>query len=114
MDADPLFDSQGRVQACRVGSVVYAPPAFEKLGLRNVPPPKPEPVLREAWLHLYEDGRAVMYLSEPATASRLGTLIECRRIAWMSDGSPVPASPEQFDQMREMAKLIQDRDEGGE
>jgi hypothetical protein len=28
----------------------------------------------------------------------------------MSDGSPVPASPEQFDQMREMATMIQERD----
>jgi hypothetical protein len=94
MDADPLFDSQGRVQACRVGSVVYAQPAFDKLGLRNVPPPKPEPVLREAWLVWNsEGGRYTPFNIEDDArdlAERVGGVYA--RAAAMSDGSPVPGA----------------------
>jgi hypothetical protein len=105
MDADPLFDSQGRVQACRVGSVVYAPPAFEKLGLRNVAPPKPKPVLIEGWVNFvkastaYEGGTYWVVRNGAVWTTREWALIEAGKmsdvigtsfISVMSDGSPAP------------------------
>ena len=87
---------------------------WRRTRLRNVAPPKPEPVLLEGWVNLYSD-QNIKGTMQPSKRSaddvaREGR-VECRRVAWMSDGSPVPASPEQFDQMREMAKLIRERDE---
>jgi hypothetical protein len=80
--------------------------------LRNVAPPKPEPVMREAWINLYPRGLDGTFATKAFADEHADdrNRIECRRIAWMSDGSPVPASPEQFDQMREMAALITERD----
>ncbi len=59
--------------------------------LRNVAPPKPEPVLFEAWVNLYADGvtGAPCRSCEEVEAMANPGRVECRRIAWMSDGSPV-------------------------
>lgn len=60
--------------------------------LRNVAP-KPEPVLREAWFALFENGTASRGFSNTSEIDAYYTpnsRVECRRIAWMSDGSPVP------------------------
>jgi hypothetical protein len=49
------------------------------------PKPKPAPVLREAFLHLYADGGvAVTYVRTSAAPA-----VEVRHEKWMSDGSPV-------------------------
>lgn len=54
-------------------------------------PPKPEPVLREAWANLYHEFISRAYDTQfDADASASDERVECRRIAWMSDGSPVP------------------------
>lgn len=57
--------------------------------LRNI---KPKPVLREAWLNLYSDPKIhpTMQTTKRGAddVAREGR-VECRRIAWMSDGSPV-------------------------
>jgi hypothetical protein len=61
--------------------------------LRNVPPPKTEPVLMEGWVNLYSGrdikGTVQCTKREADDIAREGR-VECRRIAWMSDGSPVP------------------------
>lgn len=86
MDADPLFDGQGRVQACRIGSVVYAPPAFEKLGLRNAPA---KPVRHEARLALYDNVYRTVVSTQKGPFSVEAPAVEVRHIVWNSDGSPV-------------------------
>ncbi len=87
LDAEPLLDANGSVLACQVGSVVYSCSAFGKLGLRNVAPPRPEPVQHEVWISLYANGGTVTLTNNAHPA--LGyEPVQCRRIAWMSDGSP--------------------------
>ena len=82
---------------------------YVNITLRNVAPPKPEPVLIERWATVWGDGAFYgPFKSRPLAELRGSQVI---RLAWMSDGSPVPASPAQFDHMREMAKMIQERDE---
>lgn len=74
---DDLHTVHG-VRACR--------PGYDSITLRNVAPPKPEPVLREAFIHLYADGGvAVTYVRSSAAPA-----VEVRHEKWMSDGSPVP------------------------
>ena len=59
--------------------------------LRNVAP-KPEPVLREAWINLYPRGLDGTFGSKAFADEHADdrNRLECRRITWMSDGSPVP------------------------
>ena len=58
--------------------------------LRNVPPPKPDPVLHVKWCLLEIDGTLLDYEDEAEARSyQDDKTAECRRIAWMSDGSPV-------------------------
>jgi hypothetical protein len=74
---DDLHTVRG-VRACR--------PGYDSIPLRNVAPPEPGPVLREAFLHLYADGGvAVTYVRTSAAPA-----VEVRHEKWMSDGSPVP------------------------
>ena len=58
--------------------------------LRNVPA---KPVLLEAWISLYSDGRSPSKFFKTKEACENATLktgrAECRRIVWHSDGSPV-------------------------
>lgn len=57
--------------------------------LRNVPPPKPEPVLHERWATVWGDGAFYgPFKSRPVEELNGSKTI---RIAWMSDGSPVPS-----------------------
>jgi hypothetical protein len=60
-------------------------------------PPKPEPVLREAWVNLYPRGLDGTFGSKAFADEHADdrNRIECRRIAWMSDGSPVPGGDDQ-------------------
>lgn len=64
--------------------------------IRNVPEDKPAPVLRGVWVNLYENGRSGTPCSTETYANSVHDMIgwddriECRRITWMSDGSPVP------------------------
>jgi hypothetical protein len=114
-----LFDKDGRPEAVRIDCILFGLTENTiRLGgklvtLRNVAPPKPEPVLMEGWLNLYSDQNIKPTMQdtkrEADDIAREGR-VECRHVTWMSNGSPVPASPQQFDQMREMAKLIQERD----
>ncbi len=91
MDAEPLFDANGSVRACLVGSVVYSHSAFDRLILRNAPPPKPEPVLREAWVNCYAVDNVVGHATKGKADMNVSRNREaCIKIAWMSDGSPVP------------------------
>lgn len=59
---------------------------------------KPVPVLREAWVNLYPHGTdGCAYRSEDAaTFEAISRRLECRRIAWWSDGvnRPVPGEDE--------------------
>jgi len=66
-------------------------------------PPKPEPVLREAWVSLYEDGCCYANLQE-VNASGNGR-VECRHIVWMSDGSPVPGEDDYVGMTGKIAML---------
>ena len=87
IDAEPLFDGQGRVQACRVGSVVYAQSAFEKLGLRNV---APKPTQYEGYLVLGGNGSVSGPFRGPVPrTSVLDKGSVSHQFAWNSDGSPV-------------------------
>jgi hypothetical protein len=59
--------------------------------LRNVAPPEPEPVLREAWVWWASSGKATVSLNEEWCIHQ--RTVECgvyARVAVMSDGSPVP------------------------
>jgi hypothetical protein len=66
------------------------------LRLRNVAPPKPEPVLMERWINLYSNlsGIAPALFRSESQALEIGRqweeFIRPHRLAWMSDGSPVP------------------------
>ncbi len=60
------------------------------LSLRNVPPPKPEPVRYEVWISLYANGGTATTLTNNTHPALGYEPVHCRRIAWMSDGSPVP------------------------
>lgn len=53
-------------------------------------PPKPEPVLNERWVNLHRDFVGYTWSSRELADWHAGDRVECRRIAWMSDGSPVP------------------------
>ena len=53
-------------------------------------PPKPEPVLNERWVNLHRDFVGYTWSSRELADRHAGDRVECRRIAWMSDGSPVP------------------------
>ena len=117
-----LFDPRGVASAADMdgqlwwvtvdGDAIYRVGGGQ-INLRNVAPPKPVPVLLEAWVVWTNDGRIdIAYSREASAKERVKSWGGVyARAAAMSNGSPVPASPEQFDQMREMAKLIQDRDE---
>jgi hypothetical protein len=61
--------------------------------LRNVAPPKPEPVLREAWINCYDPARfepGVHPTPDAAERYARSGREACLKVAWMSDGSPVP------------------------
>ena len=59
--------------------------------IRNVAPPKPEPVLREVWLNCYPCGGVTAHTTEGfAHEAAYPDRETCRRVTWMSDGSPVP------------------------
>jgi hypothetical protein len=79
---------------------------------RNVAPPKPEPVLREAWINLGPDGWQSRTPTSREEADKIAheTRVECRRIAWMSDGSPVPGEDDYVGMMGKIAMLEQQRD----
>ena len=80
--------------------------------LRNTPPPKPEPepVLREGWVNLYEDGDCDGPWPNKGTAEDMqgegvnAPFVECRNIVWMSDGSPVPGEDAEVVALSLMAK----------
>ena len=112
MDAEPLFDATGSVRACLVGSVVYSHAAFDRLILRNVQPPKP--VLMERWVNLYRTRMSSGFETEEratAVADHCdGGRVECRRITWMSDGSPVPGWEQGSSLFAEYTKLSAERD----
>ena len=66
------------------------------VSLRNAAPPKPEPTRHEAWVNLYADGTIGTGVSAYRSVGEADIAVhpfkvrvECRRIAWMSDGSPV-------------------------
>jgi hypothetical protein len=72
-------------------------PCGVHLTLRNVAPPKPEPVLRERWFTLNEDGTFGGWVSEHEAnlyASR--DCVSRLHHRWMSDGSPVPGEAPQW------------------
>ena len=91
-----LFNKDGKPDACKIGpdfatlfqevDCVIAQGDNWRITLRNVPPPKPEPVRRNAFLHLRADGGVAVTYIRPKGVSA----VEVREIAWMSDGSPVP------------------------
>lgn len=94
--AEPLFDGQGRIKACSIGSVVYAEPSFEKLGLRNA---APKPLRREGYVVIcpsypnadHDFGKVAsgpIFRDGDALASIHPKMI-IGRIMWNSDGSPV-------------------------
>jgi hypothetical protein len=105
-----LFDRGGRPEAVHINDNHTAPSfnlfAIEHIGagvnatrgmysipLRNVAPPKPkpEPVLREAWVAWDSDGMETIWNSEKDAADRARHLRGVYvRAAVMSDGSPVP------------------------
>jgi hypothetical protein len=75
--------------AKRNGEVLGEPP----MHLRNVAPPKPEPVLREAWVNCYDPKRfdpGVHPTKDAAERYARSWREACLKVAWMSDGSPVP------------------------
>jgi hypothetical protein len=59
--------------------------------LRNVAP-KPEPVLLEAWVNCYAPDNIIGHATreEADRKGRPEARKACLRVAWMSDGSPVP------------------------
>ena len=59
--------------------------------LRNVAPPKSEPVMIDFWINLYPTFSGLPFgTEEQANSNATANRVECRRVAWMSDGSPVP------------------------
>jgi hypothetical protein len=93
---DDLYTVLG-ARACR--------PGYDSISLRNVAPPKPEPVMRNAFIHLYADGGiAVTYVK-----IKLAPAVEVREIVWMSDGSPVPGEAAVC-QYKDHANLQAERD----
>lgn len=73
----------GSVVRFRLDGTPYCTP----LTLRNVPV---KPVLHERWVNLYDTYAGSLYYSEKRANSEAGKgRVECRRIAWNSDGSPV-------------------------
>lgn len=65
---------------------------YSNVRIRNA---KPKPVLHERWVNLTADGGLCGPYPTQQTADRYANMmttprIECRRTAWMSDGSPVP------------------------
>ncbi len=63
---------------------------YVKFQLRNV---AHKPVLHERWVNLYDTYTGSLYCSEKRANSEAGKgRVECRRIAWNSDGSPVDDS----------------------
>lgn len=87
-------------------------------GIRNVPKPKPAPVLREAWVCLYHSGSIHTHreghMDDCDAAAEKHGRVECRRITWMSDGSPVPGgSPDSHRQGMDdgLAEVEEVRDE---
>jgi hypothetical protein len=106
-----LFDADGRPKAAHIDDNpahssfnlftiergANATRGMYSIPLRNVEPPKPEPVLREAWINLYPRGLDGTFGSKAFADEQADdrTRIECRRIAWMSDGSLVPGGDDQ-------------------
>jgi hypothetical protein len=106
-----LFDKDGRPEAAhiddnhaspsfnlfaleRIGAGVNATRGMYSIPLRNVAPPKPEPVRYERCVALTDNGG---FLSAWETEEQcreyskgIANVVKYRRIAWMSDGSPVP------------------------
>jgi hypothetical protein len=68
----------------------YANGTYGRITLRNVAPPKPDPVQWKTWVSLYHDGRAIIASGPGDTGYTTSDLVERRCIDWMSDGSPVP------------------------
>jgi hypothetical protein len=71
----------------------YSGGTYGRITLRNVAPPKPEPVMYESWFALYNDGIASRGYPTEAKLNAEYTdhgCVEVFRKQWMSDGSPVP------------------------
>lgn len=74
--------------------------------LRNVPA---KPVLHERWVNLYDTYSGSLYCSEKRANSEAGKdRVECRRIVWNSDGSPVERD---YDDAMEITALRKERDD---
>lgn len=83
----PLMDALGDVIAVDDLSRVWRLDSPDCPRLRNV---APKPVRHEAWINLYADGQACAWgLLEDATTAARADRVECLRIVWHSDGSPV-------------------------
>jgi hypothetical protein len=79
--------------------------------IRNVAPPKPEPVLREAWVAWDSDGMETVWSSEKGAADRARHLRGVyTRAATMSDGSPVPGEDDYVGMTGKIAMLEQQLD----
>jgi hypothetical protein len=78
--------------------------------LRNVAPPEPEPVLREAWVWWNSHGKATVSLNEEwCVHQRTVERGVYARAAVMSDGSPVPGEEDlATKQIAEFAERYQD------
>lgn len=76
--------------------------------LRNVPPPKPDPVLREAWV-VFKEAPNCWVFTDYAHAKNCADAngFPMARAAVMSDGSPVPGD---FHDDLEWTELTADRD----
>ena len=85
--------------------------------LRNVAPPKPEPTRHEGWVKLYSHAgqwptaASSVYTSYDdalESVTKREPLAVCK-VAWMSDGSPVPGTQESHDSL-EWDELVAERD----
>ena len=78
--------------------------------LRNVPPPKPKPVLHEAWVWWNSAGKATVSLNEEwCIHQKTRERGVYTRAAVMSDGSPVPGEDDlATKQITEFAERYQD------
>jgi hypothetical protein len=87
-----LFDKDGSAAAVHVGEYILSLGSPHLPALRNVAPPKPEPVLREAWVNCYAPDNIIGHATreEADRKGRPEAREACLRVAWMSDGSPVP------------------------
>ncbi len=98
--------------AVRSFSLEGKPWSGGNIRLRNV---KPKPVLHERWVNLYDGGWMKSHTTKQgADKAASVTRVECRRIAWMSDGSPVPGDDAGWamaDHIKALEDTINCRDE---